>query len=30
MHSTHLGPAAGGTRFWHYAEDSEALTDALR
>lgn len=30
MHSTHLGPAAGGTRFWHYAEDSQALTDALR
>jgi len=30
MHSTHLGPAAGGTRFWHYAEDFEALTDALR
>jgi leucine dehydrogenase len=30
MHSTHLGQAAGGTRFWHYAEDSEALTDALR
>jgi leucine dehydrogenase len=30
MHSTHLGPAAGGTRFWHYAQDSEALTDALR
>ena len=30
MHSTHLGPAAGGTRFWHYARDEEALTDALR
>ena len=30
MHSTHLGPAAGGTRLWHYADDSEALTDALR
>lgn len=30
MHSTHLGPAAGGTRFWHYSEDAEALTDALR
>ena len=30
MHSTHLGPAAGGTRLWHYAGDSEALTDALR
>jgi leucine dehydrogenase len=30
MHSTHLGPSAGGTRFWHYADDAEALTDALR
>ena len=30
MHSTHLGPAAGGSRFWRYADDSDALTDALR
>jgi leucine dehydrogenase len=30
VHSTHLGPAAGGARFWHYARDDEALTDALR
>ena len=30
IHSTHLGPAAGGARFWHYAEDSAALIDALR
>ncbi|MEO6582600.1 MAG: Glu/Leu/Phe/Val dehydrogenase dimerization domain-containing protein [Sphingomicrobium sp.] len=30
IHSTHLGPAAGGARFWHYADDEEALTDALR
>ena len=30
VHSTHLGPAAGGCRFWHYAQDEEALTDALR
>jgi leucine dehydrogenase len=30
IHSTHLGPAAGGVRFWHYAEDDEALTDVLR
>src|SRR5438270_1711934 len=30
VHSTHLGPAAGGARFWHYAENGEALTDALR
>ena len=30
IHSTHLGPAAGGARFWHYEDPSEALTDALR
>ncbi len=30
VHSTHLGPAAGGCRFWHYAEDGDAVTDALR
>jgi leucine dehydrogenase len=30
LHSTHLGPAAGGCRFWHYAKDEEALVDALR
>lgn len=30
IHSTHLGPAAGGARFWHYADDAEAITDALR
>jgi leucine dehydrogenase len=30
VHSTHLGPAAGGARLWHYAEDDFALTDALR
>src|SRR5215213_5563458 len=30
VHSTHLGPAAGGARFWHYAEDEQAFTDALR
>jgi leucine dehydrogenase len=30
IHSTHLGPAAGGTRFWHYADANEAVTDALR
>jgi leucine dehydrogenase len=30
LHSTHLGPAAGGCRFWHYARDEEALIDALR
>jgi leucine dehydrogenase len=30
VHSTHLGPAAGGARFWHYAQDDDALVDALR
>jgi leucine dehydrogenase len=30
IHSTHLGPAAGGTRFWHYADRNSAVTDALR
>jgi leucine dehydrogenase len=30
IHSTHLGPAAGGARHWQYAEDADALTDALR
>ncbi|QNM83263.1 Glu/Leu/Phe/Val dehydrogenase [Sphingomonas sabuli] len=30
IHSTHLGPAAGGARFWHYDNPSDALTDALR
>jgi leucine dehydrogenase len=30
IHSTHLGPSAGGARFWHYEEDELALTDALR
>ncbi len=30
VHSTHLGPAAGGARFWHYASGDLAVTDALR
>ena len=30
IHSTHLGPAAGGARLWHYADGGEALTDVLR
>src|SRR5436189_6473597 len=30
IHSTVLGPALGGTRFWNYASDEEALVDALR
>ena len=30
IHSTALGPAGGGVRFWHYANSGEAITDALR
>ncbi|MBX3565072.1 MAG: Glu/Leu/Phe/Val dehydrogenase [Sphingomonas sp.] len=30
VHSTKLGPAAGGVRFWHYADHRAAITDALR
>ena len=30
VHSTFLGPAAGGARFWHYADSDAAVTDALR
>lgn len=30
IHDTTLGPAAGGTRYWHYASEDEALADALR
>ena len=30
IHNTTLGPALGGTRFWNYASDAEALTDVLR
>src|SRR5438105_6309011 len=30
IHSTVLGPALGGTRFWSYASDDEAIVDALR
>lgn len=30
IHNTVLGPAAGGTRFWNYGNDDEALRDALR
>ena len=30
IHSTALGPAAGGCRLWSYATDDEALTDVLR
>jgi leucine dehydrogenase len=30
IHSTALGPAAGGCRRWQYATDDDAVTDALR
>ncbi len=30
VHSTHLGPGAGGTRFWHYPDPKDGLRDALR
>src|SRR5437868_14488281 len=30
IHDTTLGPALGGTRFWSYATDEEAIVDALR
>ena len=30
IHDTTLGPALGGTRFWHYASDRDALIDCLR
>ena len=30
IHSTALGPALGGTRFYPYADEDAALTDALR
>ena len=30
VHSTALGPAAGGCRRWQYVSDADALTDALR
>ena len=30
IHSTALGPAAGGCRHWQYANDDAALTDVLR
>jgi leucine dehydrogenase len=30
VHSTHLGPAAGGCRFWKYENSADALKDALR
>jgi leucine dehydrogenase len=30
IHSTALGPALGGTRYWSYKTDDDALTDGLR
>ncbi|EMD83133.1 Leu/Phe/Val dehydrogenase [Pacificimonas flava] len=30
VHSTHLGPAAGGCRYWQYADSEAAMVDALR
>jgi leucine dehydrogenase len=30
IHNTTLGPALGGTRFWKYRSDEEALVDVLR
>jgi leucine dehydrogenase len=30
IHDTTMGPALGGTRFWNYASDREAVVDALR
>lgn len=30
VHSTRLGPAIGGTRFWRYQNETEAITDVLR
>ena len=30
IHSTALGPAAGGCRFWSYAHKSDAVADAMR
>lgn len=30
IHSTALGPAAGGCRLWHYADEAAALRDVLR
>lgn len=30
IHSTALGPAVGGTRFWRYENDEAAIKDLLR
>jgi leucine dehydrogenase len=30
IHNTTLGPALGGTRFWNYASEEDAIVDVLR
>jgi leucine dehydrogenase len=30
IHNINLGPAVGGTRYWHYSGEHEALKDVLR
>jgi leucine dehydrogenase len=30
VHNTTLGPALGGTRFWHYKSEADAVVDVLR
>lgn len=30
IHNTTLGPALGGTRYWHYKNEADAVIDALR
>ncbi|MEL6688154.1 MAG: Glu/Leu/Phe/Val dehydrogenase dimerization domain-containing protein [Pseudomonadota bacterium] len=30
VHNTNRGPSSGGTRFWTYESDADALTDVLR
>jgi len=30
IHDTTLGPALGGTRFWNYAKEEDAIVDVLR
>jgi len=30
VHSTHLGPALGGARMWHYPDSAESVADARR
>jgi leucine dehydrogenase len=30
IHNTVLGPGLGGTRFWHYTHEKDAIRDAMR